>query len=108
MLDLLTPEKTGVKLTPEKSGESKTSAHTPAPQKRVLPDCMDFDWLDNDTVLIEEQRAIAVYENESGGVVIRQHQWPEDDCIVVISPDSLQRIIDRLCDLAGIGGVGGP
>jgi hypothetical protein len=38
--------------------------------------------------------------------VIRQQTWPDEDPFVVISPDNLMAVINRLCDLAGIPEAG--
>jgi hypothetical protein len=32
----------------------------------------DFDWSDDDSIVLHEQPAIAVYINQSGGLTIRQ------------------------------------
>jgi hypothetical protein len=48
---------------------------------------------------------VAVYFNPGGDLVIRERaSWPdEDDHWVVIAEPNIQALIDRLCDLAGIG-----
>jgi hypothetical protein len=58
----------------------------------------DFRWnADNEDVLLPEQLATAIYENAAGGIVIRQEgQQGEDDVYVVIRPEYLMRVIDRL------------
>lgn len=69
---------------------------------------LEFDWLTADEVCIPEQQGIAVYELKSGGVVIRQQRaWCDDeDSMIEVKPENLQKLIDRLCDLAGILSVG--
>ena len=68
----------------------------------------DFDWSQDDSVVAPEQRAIAVYENNGGGITIRQEAGPleTEDSIVFIARSNLQAVIDKLCDLAGIGSAG--
>ena len=65
----------------------------------------DFDWSRDDSIVLNEQPATAVYENTAGDIVIRQARaWDrEDDTICVIAKQNLQVVIDKLCDLAGIG-----
>jgi hypothetical protein len=68
-----------------------------------------FDWIDNSAdVVLPEQSAVAVYENARGEIVIRQEKsWCEDhDHIVVVRPENLMTLIDKLCDLAGVGNAG--
>jgi hypothetical protein len=67
-----------------------------------------FDWFKDASVIVPEQQAVAVYRNQQGDIVIRQERsWSQDDdSFVVIHPDNLMRVIDRLCDLAGIGSAG--
>ncbi|QIG91973.1 hypothetical protein [Bradyrhizobium sp. 6(2017)] len=45
----------------------------------------DFDW-DSADVVIPEQPRTAIFTNDDGQVVVRQHCWPDDDVVVVISP----------------------
>jgi len=49
----------------------------------------EFDWYGDDTIVVQEQLAVAVYTNPRGNVVIRQKaDWcDEDDIWIVISPD---------------------
>lgn len=57
-----------------------------------------FDWSNDESVVVEHQSALAVYQNQSGDVVIRQERsWDEDqDTHVVITKESLPQIIDAL------------
>ena len=66
-----------------------------------------FDWEDSAAVIVPEQQAIAIYRGTHGDVIVRQHGGPfdPDDHFIIIHPDNLQAVIDRLCDLAGIGGA---
>jgi hypothetical protein len=50
----------------------------------------DFDWDDpeEDSIVLREQRATAVYRNMKGEVVIRQRCWPDDDSFLFISPEN--------------------
>jgi len=66
----------------------------------------EFDWDDDDCIVIREQRQIAAYANSAGDLVIRQCQWPhDDDAIIVVrrtdAPalvDALQRLLDIVED----------
>ncbi|MHC2247835.1 hypothetical protein [Bradyrhizobium elkanii] len=44
----------------------------------------EFDWDTADTV-VPEQPKTAIYTNDDGQVVVRQHCWPDDDDVVLIS-----------------------
>ncbi len=54
----------------------------------------DFDWTDKESITIGEQLAIAVFENPSGDIVIRQQDWygDEDDWVIVA-----KRNVPALC-----------
>jgi hypothetical protein len=49
-----------------------------------------FDWETDDSVVLREQRATAVYRNRAGEVIIRQRgPWPEEeDSFLFISPEN--------------------
>jgi hypothetical protein len=73
-------------------------------------DHSDFDWIDEETLVLRRQRAVALYRLPDGGLVIRQERdWnEEDDTCIVISPENVGDFVDRLADVAGIPTVGGP
>lgn len=57
-----------------------------------------FDWCsddDQEAIILEEQRAIAVYRNRSNGVVIRAERSldDEDDAFVVLSTSEAVRAL---------------
>jgi hypothetical protein len=68
----------------------------------------DSVWDNDEIVVFREQKLTAAYFNPDGDLVIRQlRDWNEDDdpC-VIISANNIQTLIDRLCDLMGIGSAG--
>ena len=82
------------------------------PAREVEPDIEDpagreFDWRNDEDVLLPEQTAIAVYLNPKGGLVIRQERrWDEDqDTIIVIARNNVMPFIDKLTDVAGIPSI---
>jgi hypothetical protein len=84
----------------------------PTAQDRHQPKESDekFNWLSDDSVVLQPQLAIAVYRNGAGGLVIRQERdWnDEDDTFIVISPENIDSFVDKLTDLAGFPAFGGP
>jgi hypothetical protein len=66
----------------------------------------DFNWSADDSVILKEQRATAVYFNKSRELVIRQQAaWDqEEDSFVYIAEPFQQAFLDKLCDIMGIGG----
>lgn len=70
----------------------------PAPTREFEP---DFDWGDDDCVIVESQAAVAVYCNEKGAVVIRQERaWcDEGDHFVVIDTRNVPTLINKLREL---------
>ena len=55
-----------------------------------------FPWCANDDVVIVTQKAIAVYLNQDGGIVIRQEGDQFDDDIVIIARSNLAQLIEAL------------
>jgi hypothetical protein len=69
----------------------------------------DFDWGNDEDIVLREQQSIAIYRNMHGGLVIRQERrrWDEDeDTCIIIAPENIGTFIDRLTDVAGIPSVG--
>lgn len=62
----------------------------------------DFDWTDaNEDIAVEWQGAIAVYQNKSGALVIRQEGHVSDeDQFVVVRPENLRALIVKLTTVA--------
>jgi hypothetical protein len=78
------------------------------PKRASVIDEIDFDWSSDDSVIIPEQPAIAVYWNARGNIIIRQEAgWSDDqDCITVIAPANVVSFARRLLTVAGFRGVG--
>jgi hypothetical protein len=66
----------------------------------------DFDWADDESVILREQPETAAYFNREGGLVIRQHRWPDDDTVVVIAGNCIGSFLDKLTDVCGVPSVG--
>jgi hypothetical protein len=62
----------------------------------------DFDWATDDSVVLQEQRATAVYQNRFGGLVIRQEKtWNEEsDPFIVIGPENNVTFMEALAKCA--------
>lgn len=71
--------------------------------------CDDFNWSsDRDSVVVLEQREIAVYRNCHGQIVLRENAYPDDDQIVVIDPSNVRRVADAMLEAAGLRPAGEP
>jgi hypothetical protein len=60
----------------------------------------DFDW-DNpeeNSIVLREQRATAVYRNRAGEVIIRQRSWPDDDAFIYIAPDNAVAFMEGMAE----------
>jgi hypothetical protein len=61
----------------------------------------EFDWHRDPDVVVPDQSAVAVYENTSGAIVIRQQgHYPDDDQWVIIQRENLAPLIAALQRLA--------
>ena len=61
----------------------------------------DWDWSSEDakeSLVVEPVRAIAVYQNNNGHIVIRQEagDLTEEDQIIVFPPEKAQSLIDAI------------
>jgi hypothetical protein len=68
----------------------------------------DFDWLNDDSIMLREQPETACYFNQYGGLVIRQRGWPDNDSVVIIAPNNIGEFLDKITDVCGIPSFGGP
>jgi len=57
-----------------------------------------FDWAEEDCVVLQEQLSVAVYRNKRDGIVIRQEgAYGDDDHFVVLRDDAAARtLIDAI------------
>jgi hypothetical protein len=62
----------------------------------------DFDWSNDDSVILHEQRATAIYRNRYHGIVIRQERaWDEDsDPYMIISEENLVTFMEAFAKRA--------
>jgi len=63
----------------------------------------NFDWTsDDESIVLREQRSLAVYPNSRGGIVIREERaWDDDsDCYIVIRPEHAHTVAARILALA--------
>ncbi|MDP1583935.1 MAG: hypothetical protein Q8M18_10975 [Bradyrhizobium sp.] len=60
----------------------------------------DFDWNnpDEESIVLREQRATAVYRNRSGEVIIRQRSWPDEDTFVFIAPEFATAFMEGMAE----------
>jgi hypothetical protein len=66
-----------------------------------------FKWGDESTVL-QDQRAIAIYFNDNEDLVIREaHPWNDDqDGFVIIRKGNIDAFLDKLTDFCGVPTAG--
>jgi hypothetical protein len=64
-----------------------------------------FDWENpgTDAVVFPEQLRTVIYFNPRNELVIRQQNWPDEDCCIYIAEHMQQMFLDKLCDAMGIG-----
>ena len=71
----------------------------------------DWEWWhdpENQVDIVQRRiDGIAIYENNDDNIVIRSARRDEDeDTVIIVSRGCLMAVIDKLCDLAGIGSAG--
>jgi hypothetical protein len=62
----------------------------------------DFDWNnpDEESIVLREQRATAVYRNRCGELIIRQRCWPDDDTFRYLTPENEVTFMEGLAKRA--------
>ncbi|WP_442582511.1 hypothetical protein ACSBOB_11440 [Mesorhizobium sp. ASY16-5R] len=70
-------------------------------------DAAKFDWNSDDSVIIAEQLAVAVYRNRAGGIVIRQEarNFDDDDAFVVLRDTEAVRLVIKALRREAEGGA---
>jgi hypothetical protein len=95
--------------TPKRVSETVETVETPkpSPQTAAPKPEPEFDWNDREApIVLAEQPETAVYRSPTGHLVIRQKDWPNDDIVVLISPQYIMEFVDRLTDVAGVPSFG--
>jgi hypothetical protein len=79
-------------------------AEKPAPAATTKDFNDDFDWSNDEDIVLREQQSIAIYRNKYEGIVIRQERrWNEDeDTVIVITRENIGTFVDKLCDAVGV------
>ena len=64
----------------------------------------NFDWSDDEDIIVEEQRSIAIYRCTNGNLIIRQERsWhEEDDTFIHVAPCHAVAVAYALLDAAGL------
>lgn len=72
-------------------------------------DADDFNWNNDDSIVVKEQIATAIYYNNYGELVIRQKAgfYDENDHIIIITKPALESFIDQLHDRLGVISIPG-
>ena len=81
-------------------------AKVPAVVEPPMPENDEFDWRDDDSIILRQQPETAAYLNANNGLVIRQRNWPDDDSFIVIAPNNIHDFLDKITDVAGIPSIG--
>ena len=98
--DIPPADERGEVATAERVAESEIDETSPV-------DADKFDWGSDDSVIVQEQLAIAVYRNRANGVVIRQEarSFDEDDQFVILRDAEAVRILLRALRREAGGGA---
>src|SRR5262245_16886548 len=87
--------------SPTKPPEELSTTKPPPPLAQAAgddPDDFDWDNPEEDSIVLREQRATAVYLNRAGDVIIRQRSWPEDDAFVYIAPENAVAFMEGMAE----------
>ena len=79
--------------------EGRTTSERVEPIEDKRDDEWEMDWSEGEEIIVHEQRALAVYENNFGGIVVRQERgWDEEDDVVIVlaCPSAASRLIEAI------------
>ena len=64
----------------------------------------EFDWVNDDSIVLHHQPGVAVYINSTGGLTIRQERdWNQDeDIVIAIAPNNIAEFLDKITDVCGV------
>jgi hypothetical protein len=73
-------------------------------ERRAMTDCPEFDWINDENIVVHEQHGLAVYPNLKGHVVIRQEAaWDDnDDPFFTLAPAHAVAFCQAVLDAAGV------
>jgi hypothetical protein len=76
----------------------KVDAIAVAERAKEILDSGDFDWCNDESIVLQEQRATAIYHNRHGDLVIRQRAaWDDEgDVFVSITPGNCNVFLDAV------------
>lgn len=81
-----------------------SNGHALAEKPIAAPGPTEFDWLEDETVIVPSQPATAIYFNAAGDVVIRQEgDYPGEDAFIRIRPENLAPLVKRLQEIERTG-----
>jgi hypothetical protein len=70
-------------------------------QESIDPGDDQFNWSpENEDILVPESRALALYINRWGQIVLRQDGGYDDDVWILINVHDVPRLVERLAELA--------
>jgi hypothetical protein len=77
-----------------------------AAEPTAKQDFDSFDWINDESVILHEQPATAIYFNPKEGLVIRQRSgdfYDDRDPFVVINAENIEDFLNKLLELCGRG-----
>jgi hypothetical protein len=76
----------------------KVDAIAMAERAKEILDSGDFDWCNDESIVLQEQRATAIYHNRHGDLVIRQRAaWDDEgDVFLSITPGNCNVFLDAV------------
>jgi len=57
---------------------------------------------DPDPHTLAGQQKIEMYFNNEGALVLKQHNWPDEDSFIIVAEPYTGLFLDKLCDVLGV------
>jgi hypothetical protein len=85
---------------PADSPLGKTEAENSPIDRDETRDASNDD--DPDPHTLAGQQQIEMYFNKEGGLVLKQHNWPDEDSFVIVAEPYINLFLDKLTDVCGV------
>jgi hypothetical protein len=82
------------------NSEAGNSRHDHPTEPDPARDASNDD--DPDPHTLAGQQKIEMYFNNEGALVLKQHNWPDEDSVIIVAEPYTGLFLDKLCDVLGI------
>jgi hypothetical protein len=83
-------------MKPVAATKAECNSSEQLPQPENAQPTKEFDWRNDDSIILCEQPETAVYFNRQNSLVIRQRRWPDEDAFIYITEPHIDAFLDKI------------